>query len=126
MAKGNQYVQHWTLEEASKFFEEAYKLSLDRDYDFIGEIARDLKQYIDLFDYLTGKFPQLIEIKERIKNNCAANCFSNGKRGDIVPSMAIMNLKSNHGWTDRVDNTTKGEKVEYTPLSFFRTDDSNK
>lgn len=28
--------------------------------------------------------------------------------------MAIVNLKSNHGWTDRVDNTSKGEEIKQT------------
>lgn len=30
--------------------------------------------------------------------------------------MAIMNLKSNHGWTDRVDTTSKGNEIKSTPI----------
>ena len=40
--------------------------------------------------------------------------------------MAIMNLKSNHGWTDRVetDVTTKGKEINNTPIiNFVKSDD---
>ncbi len=49
-----------------------------------------------------------------MKRNCEANCFSNIKKENINTGAGIMNLKSNHGWTDRVqnDHTTKGEKVQ--------------
>ena len=104
--KGNKNAEKWTEELATKFFEDALEMSNNTDYDYLGEIARDLGQYIDLFDDLMARFPQLKEVKKRIKDNCAANCYSNGKKGEIVPSMAIMNLKSNHGWTDRVENNT--------------------
>ncbi len=114
--EGNNNAEKWTLEKAQEFYNNALELSKDKQYDFIGEIARDLDQYIDLFDYLIDKFPQLKSLKDRIMNNCAANCFSNGKKGDIVPSMAIMNLKSNHGWTDRVDNTTKDKEISTTTV----------
>lgn len=102
--KGNKNAEKWTLKEATSFYEEALEMSKNKDYDFLGEIARDLGQYIDLFDHLTSRFPELKETKKKIMSNCQANCYSNGKNGDIVPSLAIMNLKSNHGWTDRVQS----------------------
>ena len=102
MAAGNQYNEHWTIETASSFMNEAVELSSKNGYDFIGEVAKELDSYVDVFDYITDKFPELKPLKKRIKRNCEANCFSSGKKGDIVPSLAIMNLKSNHGWTDRV------------------------
>ena len=110
----NTNAEKWNLDNSGKFFLDALELSKSKDYDFIGEIARDLGQYIELFDYLTEKFPELKTLKNRILSNCAANCFSNGKKGNIIPSMAIMNLKSNHGWTDRVDNTTKDKELSTT------------
>jgi hypothetical protein len=106
MAKGNQYNEHWTFEEAEKFLLEAVELSDSESFDFIGEVAKKMKTYIDVFDYLVAKFPQLKPLKTQIKRNCETNCFANGKKGNIVPSLAIMNLKSNHGWTDR--NTVEG------------------
>jgi hypothetical protein len=59
-------------------------------------------------------------ILNKIEQECEANCFLHGKKGEIVPSLAIMNLKSNHGWTDRVasqnDNTNVNlNSEELTP-----------
>ena len=106
MAKGNQYSEHWTKEESENFLKEALEISNKNGYDFIGEVAKKLGSYVDVFDYIISKFPELSHYKRQIKRNCEANCFSSGKNGDIVPSLAIMNLKSNHGWTDRVENNT--------------------
>ena len=122
--KGNKNAEKWTEELATKFFDDALELSTNPDYDFLGEIARDLGQYIDLFDDLMARFPQLKEVKKRIKDNCAANCYSNGKKGDIVPSMAIMNLKSNHGWTDRVDTTTKDKEINNNTVDISKLSDA--
>lgn len=108
----NTNAEKWTKEESKKFFEEALELSKDREYDFVGEVARDLGQYHHLFGYLSDKFPELKATEKKIYANCEANCFYNGKKSNIVPSLSIMNLKSNHGWTDRLDNTTKGEKIQ--------------
>jgi len=116
MPAGNQYNEHWTLDESTDFMNKAIELSNKNGYDFIGEVAKELGSYVDVFDYIIDKFPQLEKCKTRIKRNCETNCFSSGKKGDIIPSLAIMNLKSNHGWTDRVanDHTSKGESLKYT------------
>lgn len=111
MPGGNQYKERWTENEAKEFMSKAVDLSRRKNYDFIGEVAKELDSYIDVFDYITNKFPSLKEMKTKIKRNCEVNCFSNAKKGDIIPSLAIMNLKSNHGWTDRVDTTTKDQPV---------------
>jgi hypothetical protein len=108
---GNQYSEDWTLDKCKEFMDEAVAISLTDDMDFIGEVAKKHGTYRDVYDYITSKFPELKKLKSQIKNNCETNCFSNGKNGDIVPSLAIMNLKSNHGWTDRVDNTSKGNEL---------------
>lgn len=116
--ENNKNAEKWTLEDAESFFIDAVELSEDaaREYDFIGEVARDLKQYKEIFSYLSDKFPELKTLHNRLKSNCEANCFYNGKKQNIVPSMAIMNLKSNHGWTDRVDTTSKGNEIKSTPI----------
>lgn len=122
----NKNAEKWDLKTATSFMIEALNLSEDDDrtYDFIGEIARQLKQYKEIFSYLSKKFPELEDTHKRIISNCEANCFYNGKKQNIVPSLAIMNLKSNHGWTDRVDNTTKGDKVGEPPsIVFIDTDE---
>jgi hypothetical protein len=106
---GNQYNEHWTLEESESFLKEAVEISKNAGFDFIGEVAREQNTYRDVYDYIVEKFPSLKHYKSIISRNCETNCFSDGKKGNIVPSLAIMNLKSNHGWTDRSENTVKGK-----------------
>jgi hypothetical protein len=124
--KYNTNAEKWTLEVATKFMNDAVELSKQTEttdtgvmpkYDFIGEVAYDLDQDKGVFDYLITKFPELKPLKKRIKNNCEVNCFRNIKRENINTGAGIMNLKSNHGWTDRVqqDHTTQGKALN-TPL----------
>jgi hypothetical protein len=108
----NTNAEKWTLEEATELFNNALDKSVLKDYDFIGEIARDLDTYRDVFTYLVDKFPILKDTHKRILSNLEANCFSHTKKGEINVAVGIVNLKSNHGWTDRNDITTKGDKVE--------------
>ena len=112
--EGNTNAEKWTIENATKLLTDAVELSKNTDYDFIGEIAKDLDSYIDVFDYLVEKFPELKKLKNKMKRNCEANCFTNIKKENINTGAGIMNLKSNHGWTDRIqsDHTTKGDKIE--------------
>jgi hypothetical protein len=87
------------------------------EYDFIGEIAKELDTYIDVFDYLVNKFPSLKRYKTQMKRNCETNCFSNIKNENINTAAGIMNLKSNHGWTDRLQqDVTTGGKSLNAPL----------
>src|SRR5690606_2091790 len=102
----NTNAEKWDKDTAYSFFEAAIELSEKDEYDFIGEVAKDMKQDKGVFDYLVEKFPELKKHKERIKNNCEVNCFRNGKKGNIVSALSIMNLKSNHGWTDRIATKT--------------------
>lgn len=117
--KGNKNAEVWNEEDATTFMELAVSKSENEKYDFIGEVAKDLKQDKGVFDYLVSKFTHLKRYKSRIKYNCEVNCFRNGKNGDIVPSLAIMNLKSNHGWTDRAETTLQGgdKPIQTTSLT---------
>ena len=115
--KNNTNAEKWTLEEAVKFMNEAVELSSNKKYDFVGEVAKDLNQYHQVFTYLKNKFKEVSRQYHLIYSNCEANCFFNCKKGDIIPSLAIMNLKSNHKWTDRVDNTTGGDKTTDIKIS---------
>ena len=110
--KGNKNAEKWTFEEADKFFQKALELSYDKEFDFIGEIARELKTYKEIFSFLVSKFPQFQEVHKTIISNCESNCFYNSKKGNINVAVGIVNLKSNHGWTDRTDHTTKDEKIQ--------------
>jgi hypothetical protein len=116
--KENKNAEKWDIDAASVFFNNAYKLSKEKKadvytYDFIGELARELGEYKEIFSYLSNKFPSLNNIHKKIISNCESNCYYNGKKQNIVPSLAIMNLKSNHGWTDRTqtDVTSMGKPI---------------
>lgn len=101
--RNNLNAQKWTEEKAVELFENALEVSKKQEFDFIGEVAFELDVTIDVFNHLIKRFTHLKEYKDAIKRNCERNCYTNGKKGNIVPSMAIMNLKSNHGWTDRIE-----------------------
>jgi len=105
--KGNTNAEKWTKEQATDFMNESVELSENPEYDFIGEVAKDLNQDKGTFDYLISKFPELRRFKTRILSNCEVNCFRNSKKGKIKEATAIVNLKSNHGWTDRIENDNK-------------------
>lgn len=108
----NNNAEKWTLKEATDLFNKCLETAFDESLDcndFIGEVAQHNKTYIDQLDYLKKKFPELESKYKTIKRACEANCFKNGKKGTIIPSLAIMNLKSNHGWTDRAETTVKGK-----------------
>jgi hypothetical protein len=110
--KGNKNAEKWTLKEATDFFKKALELSYNGDYDFEGEIYKDMKSYKYLVYHLIERFPELKVYHYYIKNNCEVNCYKNGKRGNIDKSLAIMNLKSNHNWKDRQDITSGDDKIQ--------------
>jgi hypothetical protein len=110
--QGNNNAEQWTEEEGRKIFESALDLSDSEEYDFIGEIARELKTYRDVFKYLADKYDTLKPLHNRLLSNLEANCFSHSKKGLIKEATAIMNLKSNYRWTDRNDHTSQGEKID--------------
>lgn len=112
---GNTNAEKWTKEEAEQFFYKALELSKLDKYDFIGEVAKDMDSYIEVFNYLADKFRHLQAIENQIKRNCESNCFSNSKKGKIREATAIVNLKSNHGWTDKqqIEHTGK-VKIDFT------------
>lgn len=122
--KGNTNAETWKLDEAIKLYDKAIELSETKDYDFIGEIAKELKVYHHLFAYLKDKFPELNDKYKILVSNCEANCFYNAKKGNIVPSLGIINLKSNHGWTDRVESTNTNTNIntDVTPIQFVKSD----
>ena len=126
--ENNINAQKWTYDKALDLFEKSLELSKTPDFDFLGEIAKELNTYIDVYDYLIEKFPDLKDYKKHIMRNCEANCFSNSKKGNINTAIGIVNLKSNHGWTDRVanDHTNKGDKFQgFTQVEVIHTTNEN-
>lgn len=116
----NTNAEIWTEEVAIKFMENALKVCKKKGFDFIGEVASELNTYREVFVYLKNKFPSVKTLYKRLQQQCETNCFSHAKKGDIVPSLGIINLKSNHGWTDRVDTTSKGDKIERTEIDYSK------
>lgn len=120
---GNNNAEKWDLSKATLFFEEAIEMAYiydkDKDvykYDFIGEIAREKKTYKEIFSYLKNRFKELEELHKELISTIEANCFYNTKKNKINTAIGIVNLKSNYGWTDRTDLTTKSEKLEVSPI----------
>ena len=122
---GNNNAEVWNIEDATLLFNNALEKSVEKEYDFIGEIARDLNTYREIFTYLVDKFPELKETHKRILSNLEANCFSHTKKGTINTAVGIVNLKSNYNWTDRVDTTTKDKEISNNPIIQFIDNDTD-
>lgn len=122
---GNKNAEKWTIEEAEKLFQSALDLSYSDEFDFIGEIAKQLKTYRDIFVFLSDKFPELKEIYKQILNNLESNCFSHGKKGEINTAMAIVCLKSHHDWKDKTqnENTTTIELKQPPKIVFYNNNE---
>ena len=104
----------------------AIECAKEKEHDFIGEVANELDSYREVFTYLKDKYKEVKPLLKRLNQICESNCFSHGKKGDIIPSLAIINLKSNHGWTDRNDITTKDDKLSTPPpIQFVDTDNGD-
>ncbi len=78
--EGNNNAEKWSEEKAVEFMTKAVELSKSREYDFIGEIAKELDSYKDVFFYLCDKYPKVKRLFSKMKNNCEANCFNNIKK----------------------------------------------
>ena len=120
---GNKNAEKWTIENSIAIFNDAIELANLTEtiilkkgeytteveqykFDFIGEVARELGYYKSLFTELVNKFPkQLKPLHTQLVETLEANCFCNSKKGAIKEATAIVNLKSNHKWTDRNTNT---------------------
>lgn len=111
---GNKNAEKWTLRISVEFYKKCIELTNEREevivngnpvngykYDFIGEIAGELGTYKQVFDHLLKRFPTLKRLYNQFHTNIERNCYCNGKKGTIKEASAIMNLKSNHKWTDR-------------------------
>ena len=135
--KGNKNAEKWTLEKSEALLDEAIELTdrvcdyvvhgtkvIGYEFDFIGEIARHLKVYHELITRdIRDRHSSLKPKIKLLKNNLESNCYSNTKKGIINTAVGIVNLKSNHKWTDRVDNTTKDKEIKPTTINFTSNED---
>lgn len=122
--KNNKNAEKWNLQTAEGLIDKMIKSSEIKSnyligsgqnasyvegykFDFIGEISLEFGVYRELvtrdlrtrFEELHPKIDKLVKLMER-------NCYSNTKKGIINTAVGIVNLKSNHNWTDRVQNET--------------------
>ena len=116
--KGNKNAEKWTLTEATKLFSDSLVKALEKEknaagketnaykYDFIGEVARDLNTYHHVYAHLVTQYPELKSKFTELKATLEANCYFNTKKGNIREAIGIVNLKSNHKWTDRTQIDT--------------------
>ena len=129
--KGNKNAVKWTLEKSTELLEKAIELANEKEtitklagkqtikieaykYDFIGEIACELDTYHTRLTRDTpDHYPELKPLVSKLIKLMERNCYANTKKEMINTAVGIINLKSNHKWTDRVqnDHTTKGEKI---------------
>lgn len=135
--QNNNNAEVWKLEDSIKVFNDAIAIAKDLDdyvigsgqnqttiqgykFHYLGEIASELDLYVDLYLYLSNKFPECKTLYNKIKTKLESNCFSDSKKGIIKEATAIMNLKSNYGWTDRqqIDQTT----TNTTSIKLDKTD----
>lgn len=98
---GNKNAEKIIESDALNILNDLFELSLDSQYDFIGEIVRVQGIRRSQLTYLTNKFESCKSIYVDILSNLESNCFGNAKKGTIKEATAIINLKSNHKWTDR-------------------------
>lgn len=118
--KDNTNAEKWTEEEAIQLFEYVYEKAketteylvhgatvLGYNCHFIGEACDEAETTIDKIKYIRDKY-NLRSLYNKLKRKCERNCFTDSKKGIIIPSLAIVNLKSNHGWTDRAETTLQG------------------
>ena len=129
--KGNKNAEKWTFEKSKELLERAIDLANEKEtitkysgkekrtieaykYDFIGEVACELDTYHhNITRDIPNRFPELKTLVGKLVNLMERNCYSNTKKESINTAVGIVNLKSNHKWTDRVqnDHTTQGEKI---------------
>ena len=131
---GNKNAEKWdiSLESTILLFEEINE-ALNKKYDyfvngieiegflchFIGEACTEAKTNIDRIEYIRDKY-NLQHLYKDLKRKSESNCFTDTKKGIINTAAGIMNLKSNHGWTDRLktENTNSNVNIlSIDPLS---------
>ena len=135
--KGNKNGLKWTFAKSEELLLNAIAMSNEKEtynttdkqgnitntiqgykYDFIGEIARELDTYHELITRdIPNQHPELKSLVKKLKYNLESNCYSNTKKGIIREATGIVNLKSNHKWTDRLDKTTDGHSVNEVNLT---------
>ncbi|WP_312922188.1 hypothetical protein [Empedobacter brevis] len=125
---GNLNAELYSEEEALDFFGQMIVMSQDNNYTFIKQLTRQFGLSYDVMINLIKRFPNLQEAYKLIKDNLETNCYTASNEDKLKIQLAMLNLKSNYGWTDRVaqntDITTQGEPLKISNLiTFVNSDD---
>ena len=140
---GNRNAEKWNIKKAVMLFNDAIDLTNKKEsqqvkvgdkvtefegysYDFIGELAGELGTFKEIFSHLVKRFNVLSRKHKQLITNIERNCYYNGKKGAIKEASAIMNLKSNHKWTDRIEQNQNINDERKSVNDLFPTDDELK
>jgi hypothetical protein len=120
---GNKNAEKWTFEESEKLLNKALEICNQKtdyivygnkvkgyEFDFIGEVACQLQTYHhNITRDIPRRHKELKPLVNRLLAYMERNCYSNTKKGIIKEATGIVNLKSNHKWTDRNESNNKNE-----------------
>lgn len=103
-------------------------LELSKEGASIVELAVALDICKDTFYALSEREPIFFAAVKKCKEHCEVWWLKQGRTNlqtkDFSYAGWYMNMKNRFGWTDRVDTTTKGDKLEPTKITFSNTDDN--
>lgn len=125
---GNLNAEQYTLEDSLDLFGQMIIMSQDDNYTFIKQITRQFGVTENVIKHLVKRFQTLKEPYDLIKENLETNCYTATNDGKLKLPLAMLNLKSNYGWTDRVESktdvTTQGQPLQMNNLITFVTGDN--
>lgn len=124
--KGNKNALVWTKEKCLSVIDQLKKLVNEKEiyiisgqkvqgykYDFIGELTLELGYNREILKKeILHHAPELTSEVNRLYSYMERNCYTNTKKGIIREATGIVNLKSNHKWTDRIDNTSNDKELK--------------
>ena len=123
--KNNKNAEKWTEPMVEKLLDQAYDIvKSSQKFHFIAQVCDEMEITNTKLLQLVDRFPDLKDKYEQIKQRCLRNCYEIACESK-TPSALLLNLKSNHGMTDRIttDNTTKIEGFNIKDLFGFEDDD---
>jgi hypothetical protein len=117
--KNNKFGEKWSLERATKLFEDALEIANNNaELMFFTELAKFQKVYEDIYTYLPDeRFPEskeLRSLKKEIKSIFRDRILQAALLNKANPAIAIFIMKNNYDMADKkeMDVTSAGEKIE--------------
>lgn len=101
---GNQNALKWDYEASVKLFDDMLEESYT-GVDFLGTLQRKFKITRNVITLILDRYPDLKETWDLVKESVESNCYENAKKAK-GQAIYIINLKSNHKWTDRIQTDT--------------------